>query len=190
MSRAPAGFDTDGLWSHCLSVSWVSRELAGAGGYIPESEIMAAGLLHDLGKLTLASHMRTELTEILDRTAAGVPFFKAEDETGIRHTMIGFWLARRWGLPGIYEAVIRDHHLPLDTGPYSAATAFVFLADGLVKELGIGLIQQSRPADRNTALKAADLTIEQIEEVRRKAEAHLPSMLGAWQALFDRRSHR
>ncbi|MEW5724169.1 MAG: HDOD domain-containing protein, partial [Thermodesulfobacteriota bacterium] len=188
LDRSPAGLDGEALWVHCLSVSWLARELAAVSGYPLPAEIMVAGLLHDLGKLVLATHMLDELARLLDLCREGRPYFQAEEQLGLRHTIIGFWLARRWGLPGLHEAVIRDHHLPLDTGPYYLATCLVHLADRLVKDLGFGLVHEARPADLSPVLRATGLSREQIEAAGRNAEEYIPSVLGAWRAILSRSS--
>ena len=82
--------------------------------------------------------------------------------------MVGYWLARRWGLPAVHRAVIRDHHRPTETGPYCGAVGLVHLADRLIKDLDIGLVQESRPVDPSPAMNATGLTAAEMEAVARE----------------------
>jgi putative nucleotidyltransferase with HDIG domain len=179
--RIPAGFDGQGLWTHCLTVSWVARELAEAAHYPVPSEVMVAGLLHDLGKLVLATQLVEEFTMILGEVKKGRPYYQAEEELEIPHTTIGYWLANRWGLPEVHLSAIRHHHAPKPNDPFYISTGLIALSDHLVKKLGFGLIQEARPLHAAQILEATRLTRDHLGIVAKKAEERIPAMLDAWQ---------
>ncbi len=183
--RAPAGWDPKELWRHCLAVSWLSKELALAGRHPDPGEALVAGLLHDVGKLVLALHMRQEFQRLLALTNQGRPYYEAEAEVGLRHTLAGAWLARRWDLPEVFVAVIRDHHLPRPSDPFAKATALVFLANRLVKGLGFGMADHERPVDAAYALAASRLDAATLRGVTERARRQLPKLLDSWERLFQ-----
>jgi len=184
LSQVPLGFDGEGLWLHSLAVSWASRELAEASGYPIPGEVMVAGLLHDLGKLVLATHLADELTRILDLVRKGSPYYKAEAETGLKHSIIGYWLAKRWSLPEIHSATIRYHHAPQTTDPYLRSTCLVSLGDILVKSLGLGLVHEAPPLKEDQLLRAAGLKTRHLDETRQSAQKKLPAMFETWRQML------
>ncbi|MEW6263169.1 MAG: HDOD domain-containing protein [Thermodesulfobacteriota bacterium] len=175
----------ESLWRHCLAVSWTAKALAETAGYPIPTEIMVAGLLHDLGKLVLMTHFPEEYRELLVLNRRGVPYYQAEEQSGLKHNVVGHWLARRWRLPALHEAAIRNHHQLSGGEPYLFATSLVALADVLVKELKFGLVQEARPLDRLAALRGAGLTRPDIESVAEKARVQVPAMLDAWKQMLE-----
>ena len=180
LSRIPAGFDGEALWHHCLGVSWVARELADQAQYASPGEVMVAGLLHDIGKLILATHLAEDYAKVLSAERRGMPYYRAEEEAGLEHARIGYWLAERWNLPEVHSRAILHHHLPLRDTPYLTETCLVFLADRLTKSAGIGLVQQASLADLTVALGETGLSLDQLHSVAQRATEHLPTMLSAW----------
>ena len=186
LGKCPPSLDGRQLWIHCLAVSWIGRELALASGYSPIGEIMIAGLLHDLGKLVLAAHLRDDFESIDALLKNGAPYYQAEAQTGLKHTTLGYWLAKRWGLPDIHAAAIRDHHAPQPEDPYLASTCLIYLADGLAKRLELGLVHESRPYSMSAAMKATNLTKEQLISVGKKVRDSMPEVLENWVGLLER----
>ncbi|MEW5721837.1 MAG: HDOD domain-containing protein [Thermodesulfobacteriota bacterium] len=181
LNKVPRGFDGQGLWTHSLAVSWVARELAEAVRHPIPGEVMVAGLLHDLGKLVLATHLVEELTAILEETRSGAPYHLVEEELGLRHTTIGYWLASRWGLPEVHLSAIRHHHSLPANDPYLNSTCLVAQADVMVKDLAFGLVQTSAPVNQDLIFEATHLTRDHLLLVSKKAEGQVPVMLEAWQ---------
>jgi len=184
LKKVPPGFDGEELWIHCLAVSWMARELAASAKYPVPGEIMVAGLLHDLGKLVLSTHLTEEFAEVLELTGRGTPYFEAEEVCGLKHTTVGYWLAARWDLPQVHVSVIRDHHAPRGADPYYVPTGLVFLADNLIKFMRFGLVQQAKPADHGPVLEATRLTRAEIRELSEKARKRIPIMLNTWKEIL------
>lgn len=180
MRKVPSGFDGEGLWVHSLVVSWTARELAGAAKHSPSGEIMIAGLLHDLGKLVLATHLTDHYIEVLKMMEDGSPCYEAEEQLGLKHTMVGNWLAKKWSLPDIHTAAIRDHHSPRSGDPHYVSTCLIHIADRLTKRLGFGLVQQAQPLDFAPVMRATGLTVDLIRSVAAKAMEQVPPMLHMW----------
>ena len=186
LDKCPRGFDGQTLWVHSLATSLVSKMFALAAGHPVPAEVMVAGLLHDLGKLLMVSYFQEELAQLLHLTRNGVPYFLAEEDLGLDHSTLGYWLARRWGLPEIHVSVIREHHRLSMDDPYFTTTCLVFLADGLVKTLGHGLVQESRPLSKTMALEAVGLTPRVYRDVATMAHEKVPDILAVWQQMFSK----
>lgn len=178
--RFPAGLDGQEMWTHCLAVSWMAKGLAEAASQPAPGEIMLAGLLHDLGKLVLAVYMTEEFDSILRLTGEGAPYFRAEKELGLEHATIGHWLAKKWDLPDLQAAAIRDHHSLRRSDPYFTSTCLVCLADDLTKRLGFGLVHEAEPVDLSAALEETRLTPGRIKVVVKEAKNQIPPLLETW----------
>ena len=129
------------LWRHSAAASLAVRALRQElrAAKIPESASVAA-LLHDIGKLVMVRHLKTDMFAILglcrDR---GLTFVEAEHELlGCDHTEIGGTLSRQWGLPDdITHAIERHHQRPIvDPTPTIDA---VVVANLVAKSVGAGL---------------------------------------------------
>ena len=184
LRRVPQGMDGEGLWIHCMGVAWMAKELAVSAGYPTPGEILIGGLLHDLGKLVLATHLADELAAVLELSQEGMTYFEAEELLGVSHTTVGYLLALRWGLPPIHASAIRDHHSIQTSDPYLRSTCLVLMADHLVKKIGLGLAQQSRPTDWHEALRGAKIGPDDVRAVARKASETLPPMAGTWRQML------
>ncbi len=141
-----AAFDRVEFWKHALAVACAARHLARARpelGIDPE-DAYVAGLLHDLGKVALA----TVFPKAYDRIVAQVN--QARDDIadheravlGADHTVAGRRVAERWRLPRDLQETIWLHHLAADALPPSvgrpALIGTVQLADTLAREQRIG----------------------------------------------------
>jgi putative nucleotidyltransferase with HDIG domain len=184
-SRLPAGIDGEGLWLHGLAVSWVARKMAEYIGFPAPCEVMVAGLLHDLGKLVLVSHLTEEFEQIAAGLDRGLPYYLAEKQTGLSHTRVGYWLARRWQLPEIFGSVILHHHQPYKNDPHLPAVALVFLANRMVLNLGIGWEDPEPGVDESVALEATGFHEKQLTMIQEEARQKLPQQLAAWKSILN-----
>jgi putative nucleotidyltransferase with HDIG domain len=177
VSKVPPGFDGEGLWLHCFAVSWLARELALVSDYPAPGEAMIAGLLHDLGKLVLATHVKDEFSKIIELESQGVPYSEAEKRLKLSHTQVGYWLAKRWDLPELYLEAIRYHHAPSPQLPYYHTTYLVYLANRVAKNLGYGLVQSSQDHASVAYTNAIDLPERKLRSVIKKAQGEIPPNL-------------
>lgn len=180
-AKMPPGFGGQGLWIHTLSVSWLAGELAEKAGYHPAGEVSAAGLLHDLGKLVLCTHLHDETNRIIERLKRGVPFNEAEAELGIPHTVLGYILAKKWALPRVHRSAILYHHNPYADSRWPLSTSLVALADSTVKEYRLGVVHGSSPVDSAYLLRQTRLTERQVQGVMDEAREVLPRLVSGWQ---------
>lgn len=129
------GFDRNRHQAHAFLTGYI----AGAMARSPREreELFTLGVLHDIGKLALASHLPSRYGPVL-RIAAETsrPVHEAEREVGLpSHAAVGAALLSLWGLPaGVVEAV-RWHHDRdrLAAGAWCDAAA-IHVADALAHE--------------------------------------------------------
>lgn len=139
---------------HSQQVGSAARAIAQTQNATPlkVDQSLVAGLLHDIGKMLLASNFPEEFQRA--HRNPHVPPLEAEREVfGANHAEIGGYLLGLWGLPpGVVEAV-RFHHAPAESGEreFTALTA-VHVANCLVAE-----IDPATPAARRGCLDMAYL---------------------------------
>jgi HD-like signal output (HDOD) protein/CheY-like chemotaxis protein len=99
-----------------------------------------AALLHDVGKLVLASKMPDEFCAVLSRMQEhGCVQFEAEEQLlGISHAEVGAYLLGLWGINSLTVEAIAHHHHP-DRIPHSGfdSSAAVYVANLLAHEIDI-----------------------------------------------------
>jgi HD-like signal output (HDOD) protein/ActR/RegA family two-component response regulator len=134
-----AGFSPEAEQSHALLVARVARRL------LPDKrqaeDAFMAAMLHDIGKLILASRLPAYFAEAL--TAArekACSLHLAERELrGVTHAEIGAYLLDLWGLPYPIVAAVAHHHDPARAEEEGfGLVGAVYLADRLVHELTAG----------------------------------------------------
>ncbi|MCB2185401.1 MAG: HDOD domain-containing protein [Deltaproteobacteria bacterium] len=180
-NQIPKGLDGEQLWIHTLTVSWLAKDLAQRAGHSSPGEVMVGGLLHDLGKLVLATHFTREYAQVVREALRGPkPYYQVEEEFGLEHTLVGYWLAKRWNLPEVLAVAIRDHHTPPPYPAHGPSVALVILADAVSKSLGFGLNQESRPLDTGALLRLTKLSRPAIRESAVAAQKAMPDFLNCW----------
>jgi HD-like signal output (HDOD) protein len=109
-------FQLEPLWQHSQSVSALVRQLGMAQGLSRQQlEVpIMAGMLHDLGKLVLASQNTEEYQRIIEQSRdENMPLFEAEAVAlWCHHAGIGAYLMGLWGLPFSAVEAVAHHHSP------------------------------------------------------------------------------
>lgn len=106
-------FNCQTFWQHSLAVALASRKIATIFGYGAELAF-TAGLLHDIGRLALASCFQQEYQQTLAyQQEQNCALLTAENLIlNITHPQIGEILAKNWRLPESLSTVIHFHHTP------------------------------------------------------------------------------
>lgn len=130
----PKGFSIDALWKHSLLVGGYAQAICQAEQAPKEitGDAYTAGLLHDAGRLVLASACAEDYAHVHDYAIMNeLLLTDAEKEIlGCTHAEIGAYLLGIWGLPHSIVEAVAYHHRPANavgTG-FSALTA-VHVAD-------------------------------------------------------------
>jgi len=104
------------LVSHAFSTGALAREIAKTVTHDATviEDAFLAGILHDVGKLVLASNLpRLYASAITLGRERGLPLLRAEEEIfGVNHTKVGAYLLALWGMPGPVVEACAHHHNP------------------------------------------------------------------------------
>jgi HD-like signal output (HDOD) protein len=152
----------DALWRHSLSVGLKARAIAEAER-LPRAvadAAMTAGVLHDVGKLLLATEFPRDYHEVLEAARTRGSLVEAERERfGAGHAELGGYIIGLWGLAGeVVEAVALHHEPGRSADARFGALGAVHVADVLVHRAA------GAPADDGAALDVAYLAGLGLEE--------------------------
>jgi len=124
------GVNVEQLWQHLVTTAIAASELAEAVGE-PKEVAFTAGLLHDIGKLVLASAEGSRYSLLQQEyNGFGTSLLHAEDAAfGVNHASLGGCLLARWKLPpNIATAIILHHNSP-EGQPLPTLAAMIGVAD-------------------------------------------------------------
>ena len=131
-------FDHDAFWRHSIGSALCSQALAGELGRDDADLAFTVGLLHDIGRLALASAFTAVYAEAEQwRRDKDCPASDAERAVlGIDHAEVGGLIARQWNFaPAIVDA-IREHHAP-SVADDLTLTGIAHVADAIAHALGL-----------------------------------------------------
>jgi HD-like signal output (HDOD) protein/CheY-like chemotaxis protein len=122
------------LWNHSMTTASFARAIARAerSSGVVRDDAFTAGLLHDVGRLVLASAFGDEYRRVLKRTEEpGVQLAECEgDAFGCTHNGVGAYLLGLWGLTDSIVEAVAWHHQPARAQPSSfSALIAVHAAD-------------------------------------------------------------
>jgi len=134
------GLNLDAMWQHSLMVAALARHIATeeGGDRLTVNTAGVAGLLHDIGQLTLLSNV-PELYQSMLRQAGGNENILLElerEQFGVGHPELGSYVLGLWSLPdAVVEAVALHHDCSGDNGqPASTTNSAVFSAEWVLQE--------------------------------------------------------
>jgi putative nucleotidyltransferase with HDIG domain len=138
--RCP-GFDFNAFWRHCIGTALCARSLAQAAR-LEEETAFTLGLLHDIGRLALASSFADRYTQVLRyQREQDCPALEAERTIlGTDHAQIGGLIAEHWRFAqGVVEAIV-EHH---DPKPAAVArlSDVVHVADNMAHALDLSRLE-------------------------------------------------
>lgn len=116
--REDYGLDLSELWMHSIGAAVWAREIAPLlTPPLDPEEAFISGLLHDIGKVILCSHMKGRYRQVLLLAREkGVRLVEAEKEfLGYDHAEVGRWILEQWRIPALYCNVVSYHHYPVQS---------------------------------------------------------------------------
>ena len=128
------------FWRHCVATALMTREITellqtqdGEIDYI-------AGLIHDVGKIAMASAFPDHFEEIHQCAAEeGSDLMALERQIlGVDHAELGAMYLRRQRLADVYVEIVQFHHAPQLARHHPRVTAAVQVSDLLVRQAKIG----------------------------------------------------
>ena len=168
-------FDLEWFWKHSLVTAIIASRIAKGRQWIAREDAFIMGLLHDIGKIIFA----VALPRIFDKlasvagTANGQAFHEIEKKAGLSHTLIGSWIATRWGLPPILKYAIEFHHEPEGAiDDFSGHVALIHISDVIAHSLMPDDSQEEDdiPFPVPEALDKLNINIESWPEMQKNFE--------------------
>jgi putative nucleotidyltransferase with HDIG domain len=136
----PVYFSIDRLWRHSTEVARLARRLALTQSDDPvlAESAFTAGLMHDLGKVILASNFDDQYSgaQALARKQQ-IPLDEIESQIfGGSHGEIGAYLLGLWGMPlELVEAAALHHHPARSLAQHFSPLTAVHVANSLIYEV-------------------------------------------------------
>lgn len=121
---------TASYWQHAIVVGRIAELLKDTISLKISEDIYLAGLLHDIGKLSLDLEEPDFYPQLLRPDFLETDTSIAEKKyVGIDHSQAGFFLGEKMGLPKPYLDVILMHHTPQKARENNILVALVHLAN-------------------------------------------------------------
>jgi HD-like signal output (HDOD) protein len=128
------------VWQRSLVMSRYVRVVAKLERLTAEvtGYAVTAAMLHDAGRLVLASCIPDEYGEIVDQAVGDrMPLIEAEQQAlGCTHAEVGAYLLGLWGLPDQVTTAVAWHHQPFAAGAATLTPlALVHVTDAITSDL-------------------------------------------------------
>lgn len=184
----PPTFSMIEFWKHSMGTAIAAEVLAKHLKLAAPEEVFICGLTHDMGKLVLLMVDKENfLNTCILAKEKGLSFYQAEIATEAPlHTYWGQVLAKKWQLPELITATIKDHH---STNPKLRSSAdpeinriidLIFIANQAVHYFNYGNSgYDNKPIINSEVLLRLGLKLGENEEWMRavkEALSHADSM--------------
>jgi len=164
------------LWSHSIGTALLTREiLSSASTEIDDDTDYLVGLLHNVGKVVMATAFPDELRELMKiKVATPAAFCEVERKTiGWDHARIGAYFLGRHQISEEIIQAVRYHNTPAEAPGYQNFAAAVQVADYLVRHAGIsGGFETVVPIEPGSWTKLDGWKILYGENSPESAQAH------------------
>lgn len=172
-ANAVKGFSFEDLHLHSRLVARIAGRLP-ATSHVSDVAVVA-GLLHDVGKLVLATRSPRHFARALGKSQEdNIPVYLAEEELiGASHAEVGAYLLGLWGLPTAVVEAVAHHHQPR-RNPHDmlGAIGIVHIANALAQKYPV------RPP-LGSALPHQEIDAEYVEELE------LTGQIPAWEEMAE-----
>ncbi len=182
----------ENFWRHSLLVAFMAKIISRfrKTSNLQEAEIaFSGGLLHDIGKLILISHLPDEylkIKAIQEKESAMSEIDIESDVLQFNHAHLGSYMAGKWNLPEEICDAIMNHHSE-EALPTNILSAVIHLADYLGHKNGLSddnIIERKNPFYQSvwTILgvesSSTDRMLEMLRSEYAKAETFLKMAQG------------
>jgi putative nucleotidyltransferase with HDIG domain len=149
------------FWQHCIATAILTREVTNLTGEAPDESDYLAGLIHDVGKIVMASCFPEQFAEIhrAIRDSESTRLELESEILGIDHCELGAMYLEHHNLPQVMVQTARHHHQPRRAENFRNIVAAVQIADLLVRHARIGDSGNPQPVEEEAWLEADGWTV-------------------------------
>jgi putative nucleotidyltransferase with HDIG domain len=135
--NAQAGFDSKAFWRHSIGTALCAKMIA-RHLKLNQDYAFVSGLLHDIGKLVLATRFPSEYAEAMRYRAKQdcYPMDAERAVLGVDHAAAGKALAEYWKFPPAMQTAIGNHHAP-EARDMGGIPGVVHVAEAIAHALGL-----------------------------------------------------
>ncbi|MCU6433521.1 HDOD domain-containing protein [Undibacterium sp. Jales W-56] len=166
-----AVFNITSFWRHAIASAICAREIAHFVNASPD-KAFTASLLHDIGKLVLATTYREQYAQVLasQKESNTYLFLLERSMLGIDHAAVGNALAAYWQFPEeIQKAIAYHHEIPPDND--SKLAMIVHIADVIAHALDLTKIEEDDVPEINVlAWERLGLSYEACKKIFNNTE--------------------
>lgn len=163
------------LWRHAVGVAVASSVVANDIGQA-RAEAFTAGLLHDIGKLVLASAEGEAYARAIEtaKTEGALLIDLERRAFVIDHAELGGELMQRWNMPPEVATAVRCHHGIEAAAPYEHVTGAVRVGNMIAHQIfDADLSDTDIPTHSAVALDTLQLTPDDVPRLHAKAQAEM-----------------
>ena len=189
--KACPAFDFDASWRHAIATALCAQMLAQSRG-IDGCTAYTAGLLHDIGRLALATHFPQQHAVAIEWAAEhdASPIEAERAVLGLDHAQVGAMIATHWRLaPNVIEAIGHHHDIGPECPEGAAQNSthalldVLHLADNITHALDLSREPDEMvPALSIAAWERVRPTGEELQQVFARIEARVQDFGGAFPA--------
>lgn len=164
--------DVAEFWRHSIATALCARSLARHAN-LSKDQAFIAGLLHDIGRLVLASSFPEHYARVSAYCAReGVSLSDAELRVlGVDHQRVGQLLGEAWRFPPPTQRAIGQHHVPA-RADLSDLPGLVHAANAVVQALDLGCgAHAAVPRLHDAVWASLQISSEQLRQACRETEA-------------------
>ena len=139
------------FWQHCIGTAIITREVVTAVMVPSDEADYVAGLVHDVGKIVMASAFPNQFAEVHRQIANGATDLLATETEvlGLDHAELGAIYLHNHNLPEVMVDVARYHHRATEAKQNAPLVAAVQTADMLVRYAKIGTSGNPEPVSED-----------------------------------------
>jgi putative nucleotidyltransferase with HDIG domain len=167
------------FWEHSVVVGMIAESI---GRHLQRYEpvdtgtLFTAGLLHDIGKLTLLALAPHRLGPLVERMRGEArPFSQIDRE--LSHGLLGGMVARHWSFPLELAAAIECHHQPRLPEYFQKTVAITHLSDVMAHYIGsLTWADEPAPELEDAALDRIPLPPERLKVIAYEVLENRPAL--------------
>lgn len=169
-------------WKRAVTAAAVARDLAVLLHLVEKEEAFLGALLQDIGILALREALGAEYEDLMSSTGTEHSLLSEAEQERLDcdHAQVGAWLLEHWGLPDLYQRLVRSSHdiSAQEVEPEHRPLAQCVAISGSVADIWL---QPKDPANGARAVtqaaKILDIDRSELEDALSKTARALPELM-------------